>query len=70
MNYEDGWQDGLEVCTLTSKLSSLGSNLSPAKNCPVGLSQAGCVPLLNERPICQHYLVDINDPTVSFMKNR
>jgi len=36
-----GWQDGLEVRSLTSKLFSLGSNLDPAINCHLGVSQAG-----------------------------
>ena len=36
-----GWQDDLEVCTLPSELSSLGSNPDPAINCHPGVSQAG-----------------------------
>ena len=44
-----GWEDGLEVCTLASELSSLGFNpdptischLKPAMNCHPGVSQAG-----------------------------
>ena len=34
-------QDSLEICTFTSKLSSLGSNPNPAINCHPGVSQAG-----------------------------
>ena len=37
----EGWQDGLEVCTLISKLSSLGLNPDPAINCHPGVPQAG-----------------------------
>ena len=42
-NIKAGWQDGLEVCTLTliSKLPSQGLNLGPARNCHPGVSQAG-----------------------------
>ena len=36
-----GWQDGLEVHTFASKLSSLGLNLDPAINWHLGVSQAG-----------------------------
>ena len=43
------WEDGLKVHTLTSKLSSLGLNLSPAINCHSGVSQAGC--LINVRDV-------------------
>ena len=35
------WQDGLEVRTLASKLSSLGLNPDPAMNCHPDVSQAG-----------------------------
>ena len=34
------WQDGLEIHTLASKLSSLGLNPEPAINCP-GVSRQG-----------------------------
>ena len=34
----EGWQDGLEVCTVISKLSSLDLNLGPALNCHPGVS--------------------------------
>ena len=36
-----GWQDGLEVRTLTSKLSSLGFNHDRAINCHPGVLQVG-----------------------------
>ena len=36
-----GWQDGLEVLTLFSKLSSLGLNPGPCINYHPGVSQAG-----------------------------
>ena len=37
-----GWQDGLEICTLDSELSSLGClNLDPTINCHPGVSQVG-----------------------------
>ena len=38
---DTGWQDALEVRTLTSKLSSLGLNLGSTINCHCGVSQAG-----------------------------
>ena len=45
-----GWQDGLEVFTLTYKLSSLGWNPEPAINCHSRDSRQGdltmCVPSL------------------------
>ena len=36
-----GWKDGWGECTLTSRLSSLGSNLSLAIRCHPGVSLAG-----------------------------
>ena len=36
-----GLQDGLEVCTFASELSSLGLNFGPATNSHPGVSQAG-----------------------------
>ena len=38
---ELGWKDGLGIRTLTTKLSSLGSNPDPARNCHPGVSQEG-----------------------------
>ena len=40
---ELGWQDGLEGCTLASKLSSLGSNPDAAINCHPGVSKSCCI---------------------------
>ena len=37
----EGWQDGQEECTLTSKPSRLGLNLDPAINCHPGVSKVG-----------------------------
>ena len=73
-----GWQDGLTVCTLASKLSHLGLNPDPAINCHPSISQAGW--WINvwghpsdgrstEHPICQHSLVDVKNPMVYFAKN-
>ena len=36
------WQNGLEVHTLTAKLSSLGLNSDPAINCHPGVSHVEC----------------------------
>ena len=35
-----GWQDSLEVCTVASELSRLGSNVNRAKNSHPDVSQA------------------------------
>ena len=40
-NLNNGWQDGLQVRTLPSKLSNLGSNLNPAINCLPDVSITG-----------------------------
>ena len=59
----------LEVHTLTSELSRLGSNLQPATNSHPGLSQAVHGREAG-RPVYQHQLVDVKDPMVSFLKSR
>ena len=66
------WQDGLEVRTLTSKLSSLGLNPDPAINYHPGVSQAGrfillwAFPRMDVKlghPIYRHQLVGLKYPT-------
>ena len=73
-----GWPR-LEVRTLASKLSSMGLIPDSAINChPGGFTGKGdpsmCVSslgwMLNWRLVCQHLLVDVKDPMVSFMKSR
>ena len=69
----EGWEDGREICTLTSKLSSLGLNLSAAINCHPSVSQAGqfinvCAILRWMSNLCHLTTLvgDVKDPTVSF----
>ena len=53
---KEGYQDGLEVRTLVSELSSLGLNLNPATNGQPGVLQAGwgidvcAVPSMDVKP--------------------
>jgi len=72
-----GWQDGLELCTLQHKSLSPGFDSEPSckllSRCFTGRVINQCMPslgwMLNGNSICQHSLVDVKDPTVSFAKS-